>query len=166
MGDPPLDDDTFPLQTAAYYLNIGRKRMIRWVQEGRLPAEKRDGDYHFTRSDLFAFARQYCIECGLEHWEIEEGVFFCPHCASSFAPFETRQEFLLLDSLEQQRIQLFLMRIEGEIADDMDAVKRIHERFASSMLRSCQIWFAHRHDKRGVLRVGLGRESYDPADYL
>jgi hypothetical protein len=144
------------LLASARLLGLGRKRLIRWAKADLIP-HRRDGfAWFFNRDNLLHFATLHCLECGKDVMQIDEGVYFCKHCASGHCPERYSQSLMLLESMKTQRIQLSIMRLEAASSDEVTAIATLQERFELTALEAYQYWYMHHHQKRGTIRLGLG----------
>ncbi len=152
---PDLQGD-IDLLAAGRLLALGRKRLIKWAKDGRLPGRREGFEWYFTREALLRFATERCLECGEPTEEIDETIFFCSHCASSFAPNNYESDLLGMSPMVQANQQMFLQRMQRKEATDDTAISGLMERYNLSILSAYQIWYQFRYKKEGTHRVGLG----------
>lgn len=144
------------LLAAGRLLNLGRKRLIKWAKDGRLPGRREGFEWFFTEDALLRFSRERCLECGERVEEIDTNIYFCPHCASSFAPNDYETDLQWLSPMTQGNQQFFLQRLEMKEATDEEAISKLMERYELRPLSAYQTWYRFRYQKEGTHRVGLG----------
>ncbi len=148
--------DSIDLLGAGRLLSLGRKRLIKWAKDGRLPGRREGFEWYFTRESLLQFAYKHCLDCGQQNITLEEHVYFCPHCASSFSPYSMEVELQLTSPMLQANQQLFLQRLQMKEVNDEEAVEKLCQRYELQRLSAYQRWYEFQYNKKGTHRVGLG----------
>lgn len=156
------DHEELDLLASGRMLGLGRKRLIRWGKEGRLPGRRDGFEWYFTRNALLEFARQNCLECGKPHQEIEPDIYFCLACGSSFAPYCMETEVAWFSPMTQTHQQLFMQRLIAADTPEQEAISQLQQRYTMSRLLAYQLWYQFVHNIKGTHRVGLGDPLLDP----
>lgn len=158
---PPAPSDEIDLLAAGRLLGLGRKRLIKWAKAGSLPGRRDGFEWFFTQENLLEFAYQHCLECGGPNTTLGEYVYFCTHCASSFAPYQAEADFQWLSPMQETRQSLLLKRMQSQEISDQEAIQTLCQRYEISKLLAFQIWYKFHHSKEGTHRIGLGAVEFD-----